>query len=116
MAPNNVLAADISEDGSSTANIVTGTGANNLSVTADDPAAIAAAGVGLEDQVAVSDLADATMLAAYTNGELVYRARGTDTVTFVPRSGGVDDIYRPWDDFFLGDQVYLSGQQGLLPA
>lgn len=111
--PFNLVNAPQTDDGSATANRVTAVGSNGLVVPADDTAAIDAAGIMLEEWQTLSDVADSAIIGAYANAELVYQRYGKVTYDISPIPYG-DDVLRLYDDFELGDRVYLSIQAGAL--
>jgi hypothetical protein len=110
--PFNLSNATQSDDGSSTANRITAVGSNGVAVPADDVTAIAAEDCMREDWLSLSDVADATIVGAYANAELVYRRWGQVTYDLKPLPYG--DVPRLYDDFELGDKVYLSVDAGAL--
>lgn len=110
--PFNLANAPQNDDGSSTANRITVVGANGVAVPADDTDAIAAEGIMRENWISVSDVSDPIIVGAYANAELIFGRWGNITYTMAPLPYG--DMLRPWDDFNLGDQVYLSIAAGAL--
>jgi hypothetical protein len=111
--PFNLSNAPQSDDGTNTANRITAVGANGVAIPADDAAAIDAQAGMREAWLSLSDVGDPIIIGAYANAELVYQRWGQITYTLQPLAYG--DIPRLWDDFELGDQVYLSiGNAGAL--
>ena len=111
--PFNLSNAPESDDGTSTAERVTVVGSNGLIVVADDPAAAAAHGGFMRERwISLSDVSDATILESYANAELVYGLGGKITYDLKPTSYG--DLPRLYDDFELGDKIYLSVDAGAL--
>jgi hypothetical protein len=109
--PHNLANAPQTDDGSSTAEYITTVGANGVAVAADAPDLIVAhGGFVREDWVALSDVNDPGIIGAYGNSELVYRGNGQVTYDLKPLSYG--DVPRLYDDFELGDKVYLSVSAG----
>lgn len=112
MEPFNLANATQNDDGSTTANRISAVGSNGIIVAADDQTAMDAQGFMREDWLSVSDVASPTIIGAYANAELVYRRWGQVTYELSPQRYG--DIPRLWDDFDLGDQVYVSVDAGAL--
>jgi hypothetical protein len=112
VTPHNLADLQRVEDGTTIANRETVATSGNVMVVADDADAIDNAGVMLEEWVSLSDVADATIAGAYANAELVYKRYGT--VTYQAKPSDFGDLPRPWDDYQLGDQVYLSVDRGRL--
>lgn len=111
--PNNLADITENDDGSNTAERVTVVGGNGVITAADDAAAIAAHGGFMRDEwLSISDVVDTTIIGAYANAELVYRRYGTKTFDFQVQPYA--DIPRLFDDFELGDKVYLSADAGAL--
>jgi hypothetical protein len=111
--PNNLANAPQSDDGTSTAERVTAVGSNGIIVPADDANAIAAHGGAMrEEWISLSDVSNSGIVGAYANSELVYRLNGQISYELVPLAYG--DIPRLYDDFNLGDKVYLSVSAGAL--
>jgi len=110
--PNNLANAPQNDDGSSTANRFNAVGSNGIIVPADDATAITTQGIMLEDWQSLSDVADALIIGAYANSELVYRRYGQISYDLRPLPYG--DTPRLYDDFDLGDKVYLSIDAGAL--
>jgi hypothetical protein len=111
--PNNLADITENDDGSNTAERVTAVGGNGVIVPADDVAAITAHGGFMRDEwLSISDVVDTTIIGAYANAELVYRRYGTKTFDFQVQPYA--DIPRLFDDFELGDKVYLSADAGAL--
>jgi hypothetical protein len=110
--PFNLANAPQNDDGSNTANRITAVGSNGIAVPADDAAAIAAEGIMREDWLSLSDVADPAIIGAYANAELIYRRYGQVTYDLAPLPYG--DVPRLYDDFELGDKVYLSVDAGAL--
>lgn len=111
--PFNLANAPQSDDGSSTVERVNAVGSNGVIVAADDPVAIAAHGGSMREAwESLSNVSDAGIIGAYANAELVYRRYGSITYDLKPLSYG--EIPRLYDDFELGDKVYLSIDAGAL--
>jgi hypothetical protein len=110
--PYNLANAPQNDDGANTANRFTVVGSNGVIVPADDADAIAAAGIMREEWQSLSDVADPTIIGAYANAELVYRRYGQITYDLRPLPYG--DVPRLYDNFELGDKVYLSIDAGAL--
>jgi hypothetical protein len=110
--PFNLANAPQNDDGSNTADRITAVGSNGIAVPADDAAAIAAEGIMREDWLSLSDVADPAIVGAYANAELIYRRYGQVTYDLAPLPYG--DVPRLYDDFELGDKVYLSVDAGAL--
>lgn len=111
--PNNLADITENDDGSTTAERVTFVGGNGVIVAADDPVAIVAHGGFMRDEwLSISDVSDTIIIGAYANSELVYRRYGTKTYDFQVQPYA--DIPRLFDDFELGDKVYLSADAGAL--
>lgn len=108
--PNNLSNAPSTDDGSVVANRVNVVGASGAIVTADDATAIDALDAMRESWLSLSDVSDQLFLGAHANAELVYGRYGRTTYDLKPITYG--DVPRPWDDFELGDQVYLSVDAG----
>lgn len=100
------------DDGSSTANRISAVGSNGIIVPADDATAIAAAGIMREEWLSLSDVANTIIIGAYANAELVYRRYGQKTYEIRPAAFG--DVPRLYDDFELGDKIYISADGGAL--
>jgi hypothetical protein len=110
--PPNLSNVIQTEDGLTIFNRQNAVGANGAVISADDTTAINDAGIMLENWVSLSDLSDSGIVGAYVNAELVYTRYGTITYQLTPDSLG--DVYRPYDDFILGDKVYFSAERGRL--
>jgi hypothetical protein len=110
--PFNLANAPQNDDGSSTATRVNTVGSNGIVIPADDATAIASQGIMLEEWLSLSDVGDSEIIAAYANAELVYRRYGQITYDLRPQTYG--DVPRLYDDFELGDKVYLSIDAGAL--
>lgn len=111
--PFNLANAPQNDDGTNTANRITVVGANGVAIVADDAVAMDAQAGMREQWSSISDVADPIIVGAYANAELVYQRWGQITYALQPPAYG--DIPRLWDDFDLGDQVYLSiGNAGAL--
>jgi hypothetical protein len=107
----NLLRCSNIEDGSQTADSLTVSGSGNRRFVVDDPDAIQFHGVMLEEQIAVTDVTDNSILGAYANAELTYRRYGVSNLSVLPSSLS-DHTPRLFDDYELGDQVYLSASRG----
>jgi hypothetical protein len=112
LEPFNLANATQNDDGSSTANRITVEGANGITTSADDSVAIDAQAGMREEWLSISDVSDINIVGAYANAELVFRHYGTITYDLKPLPYG--DIPRLYDDYDLGDQVYLSIDAGAL--
>lgn len=112
VAPHNLNTVTRSMDGTTLVNRENVTTSGGVTVSQDDGAAIAAAGVMLEEWLTLSDVGNAIIAGAYGAAELVYKRFGTITYQIVPRQYG--DMLRPWDDYELGDQVYFNAARGRL--
>lgn len=113
-APNNVAAIGRQKDGMKTVNSYVSTGNNGIYIEGiDDPEVIGEQGVVLEGQISLSDVGDRTIVTAYSVAELEFFKRGGITLSVTPKSlPGGKNIFRLYDDFFLGDQVYFSCDRG----
>lgn len=67
-----------------------------------------------EETVSLADVADAGVLAAYAGVEVTLRETPRVTFDFVPRPAGSPGAMSPFQDYFVGDKVYLSAKQGRL--
>jgi hypothetical protein len=110
--PFNLANALQTDDGSNGANRISAVGSNGIIVPADDPGVITAQGFMREDWLSLSDVADTNIIGAYANEEMIYRRYGQISYDIKPLP--YEDGPRLWDDFNLGDQVYLSVDAGAL--
>jgi hypothetical protein len=111
VAPFNLANAPQNDDGTNTAERVTVVGANGVAVVADDTVAAALHGGSLREDW-ISGVSDSGIIGAYANSELVYRLNGQITYDLKPLPYG--EVPRLYDDFELGDKVYLSIDAGAL--
>lgn len=102
--PNNL--DDVVENEGEITNRISVVAANGNVYPADDPIAIDAATVMLEEWTSLSDQVSPTIALAYANGELVYKRYGLNTYTLTPKQFG--NMPRPYDDFEWGDQGTLA--------
>lgn len=112
---DNVLSVDDTDDGTSTTNALAVSGAGSTRILVDDPDEIARLGVMLEDEISLSDVLDINIITSYAVAEIMFRRNGAKTLSVTPASLAVDDdvnVYRLFDDFDLGNQVYLSTDKG----
>jgi hypothetical protein len=112
LEPFNLANVTQNDDGTSTANRITVEGANSVTSSADDSIAIDAQAGMREEWLSISDVSDITIVGAYANAELVFRRYGNVTYDLKPLPYG--DIPRLYDDFDLGDKVYLAVDAGAL--
>jgi hypothetical protein len=114
VSPHNLEDVVENDDADTVRNRFSVVAANGLVYLADDPMAIDAAGVMLEEWISLSDVSDptGTIPAAYANAELVYKRYGTVSYTLTPKKFG--NMPRPYDDFQWGDKGYLSIDQDSL--
>lgn len=111
--PFNLDNASQSDDGTNTATRVSAEGSGGIVVPADDDDAILINGKTMrESWVSLSDVPTSAIIGSYANAELVYSRYGTTTYDLKPLPYG--DIPRLYDDFELGDKVYLSIDAGAL--
>jgi hypothetical protein len=111
--PANLANAPQTDDGTTTAEYITVVGSNNIGNAASAHELITAhGGFVREDWLTLSDVSDTNIIGAYANAELVYRGNGQITYDLKPLPYG--DVPRLYDDFELGDQVYLSVDAGAL--
>jgi hypothetical protein len=110
--PFNLANATQNDDGTNTANRISAVSSGGAVVPADDVNAINAQDTMREDWISLSDVAETDIVGAYAVSEVIYRSRGQITYDFKPLPYG--DIPRLWDDFNLGDKVYLSIDAGAL--
>jgi hypothetical protein len=111
--PYNLSNATQSDDGTNTANRVTAVGSNGIITPADDVDSIVSyGGLMLEAWESLSNIADAAIIGAYANAEVIYRKYGQITYDMSPLPYG--DIPRLFDDYELGDEVFLSIDHGAL--
>jgi hypothetical protein len=110
--PDNLANAPQTDDGTNTAEYLTVVGANGVVVSTDAPDLIRAHGFAREDWIVLSDVNDPAIIGSYANAERVYRGNGQITYDLKPLPYG--DVPRLYDDFELGDQVYLSVDAGAL--
>lgn len=68
----------------------------------------------LEDTAGLGDVADINVLLAYAGVEVALRDSPIVTLEFTPRPAGVLGTPQPWTDYFVGDKVYVSANQGRL--
>lgn len=112
VAPNNLENVTVTRDGTSLFNRENVVAANGAIYSVDDAESIDQASVMLEEWLSLGDVGDGTIASAYAAGELAYKRFGIVTYSIKPLSYG--DVYRPWDDYVLGDKVYFSANRGRL--
>lgn len=112
--PKNVAAVTRTEDGTRTANTINVQSQSGSVFTVAPPDDINIAGIMLEDWLSVSDVNDPGVIGGYANGEQLYRRYGVTEYTITPKVGRGDAPIRIFDDFELGDAIYLSVDRGRL--
>lgn len=111
----NVQSVSRSSDASKIVNHFTAFGSNNLSAVAEDPDSVLVYG-HMQETASLSDVIDQTILAAYANAEIAIRSQPLRIYTFTPLKSSVNVTYVPrlFDDFIIGDIVYLTVNKGRL--
>ena len=107
--PDNIQELQRQTDSSQMMNTIFVSGKNATYGPGTDPASIAAYGA-FEEQVSLSDVADANVLTAYGAEEITFRStpRIIYSVTPFPRASAPGRVPDPLIDYGLGDQVYLT--------
>jgi hypothetical protein len=114
-SPHNIASINQASDASKTRSKISVQGTSAIHVQ-DDPAAIDASGLMMEDYVSLTDVNDLNVLGAYAGGELAISSMPEKLLTIVPASPtlgerGVPILFR---DFEIGDRVYVSADRGRL--
>jgi hypothetical protein len=112
--PNNIASMSRTEDGTRTANAINVQSPSGAVITTAPALPIDAATTMLEDWLTVSDVNDPGVLGAYAVAEHLYRAYGVTEYVVAPKSERGLRALRLYDDFELGDAVYLSADRGRL--
>lgn len=110
--PYNLRNAPQNDDGTETAERVVVVGSGGVFAVADDPSAMQSHSGMREKWITLSDVSDTIILGAYANAEVLYTREGRITYDLSPKQYG--DMLRLYDDFELGDKVYLSIDAGAL--
>lgn len=109
----NVAQLDISTNSSVMANRINAKGKYTTGVAYDTDSVMS---YGLfEDTLTLSDVSDADILVAYAGAETAYRLQPFKTYTFTPFPyDGSKRIPRVFDDYDIGDIVYLTAKYGAM--
>lgn len=105
--PRNLDDVIVNDDGTTKANSINVQGAFIIGNT-DSPTDIADTGVLLEDWISAADIKDESIVGAYANEEIVFRADGQMTIAAKPSLGAP----MPYIDYDWGDKVYISANKG----
>lgn len=112
--PNNIQSLTRTEDGTRTANAVNVQSSTGAVFTVSPEEDIDPVGVMLEDWITISDVNDTGVIGGYANGEQIYRRNGVTEYSVQPKTGPGLRTLRLFDDFDLGDAIYLSADRGRL--
>ena len=111
--PKNVASVTVSTDSSNIANRVNVKGTYTTAIAYDSDS-IASYGL-FEDTLTVSDVVDDEILLAYAGAETAYRLQPFNTYSFQPFPyDGTEKIPLFFDDYDIGDIVYLTAKYGAL--